>query len=185
MEIELTGIDQLLVLKPKVFGDSRGYFFESYSALQFESMGLSAKFVQDNESMSSKGVLRGLHFQRGVHAQAKLVRVVRGSVYDVAVDLRPDSPTFGNHFGAVLSSENKKMMFIPEGFAHGFLTLEDHTVFQYKVTNYYNKESEGGIIYNDVDLNINWPEGNYLLSEKDLTLPTFNTFKLKKDLSIF
>lgn len=168
MEIIKTRINELILIQPSVFPDSRGYFFESYKKEEFRKLGIDADFVQDNESMSQKNVLRGLHFQKPPFAQGKLVRVVTGSVLDVAVDLRKDSGTYGKWESAVLSAENKLMMWIPEGFAHGFLGLEDNTIFQYKCTNYYNRGSESGIIWNDPDLEIDWGIENPLVSEKDL-----------------
>lgn len=168
MKIIPTKIADLFLIQPDVFPDERGYFFESYQEDKFRALGIQAKFVQDNESLSQKGVLRGLHFQRPPFAQGKLVRVVTGSVLDVAVDIRKDSPTYGHWVKAGLSAANKLMMWIPEGFAHGFLVLEDNTIFQYKCTNYYNRESEGGIIWNDPDLAIDWGVTEPLVSEKDL-----------------
>ena len=159
MEIIETKIKDLLVIKPDVFTDERGYFFESYNQERFAQHGLDMTFVQDNESQSMKGVLRGLHFQKPPFAQGKLVRVVKGSVMDVAVDLRKDSPTYGQWESVVLTEGNKFMYWIPEGFAHGFVCLEDHSVFTYKCTNVYNKASEGSIRWNDPDLNINWEIG--------------------------
>jgi dTDP-4-dehydrorhamnose 3,5-epimerase len=163
-----TGITDLVLLQPDVFPDERGYFFESFQKEKFRELGIDADFIQDNESMSGKGVLRGLHFQAPPFAQGKLVRVVRGSVLDVAVDLRKNSKTYGKWESSVLSASNKLMMWIPEGFAHGFLVLENDTIFQYKCTNYYNRESERGIIWNDPDLNIDWGIKNPAVSEKDL-----------------
>lgn len=168
MQIIRTFIHGLVLIKPDVFPDERGYFFESYQDEKFRALGIQALFVQDNESMSRKGVLRGLHFQVPPFAQGKLVRVVRGSALDVAVDLRKGSETYGRWDSAVLSADNKLMMWIPEGFAHGFLTLEDHTVFQYKCTNYYNRASECGIIWNDPDLAIDWGLKEPVVSAKDL-----------------
>ena len=161
-------IEGLYVIEPKVFPDARGYFMETYNQNDFKESGLDMVFVQDNESKSSKGVLRGLHFQKE-HPQGKLVRVLSGEVYDVAVDLRKNSKTFGKHFGVLLSSENKKQFYIPEGFAHGFLVLSDEAVFAYKCTDFYHPNDEGGIIYNDPDIGINWPiEGmELIMSEKD------------------
>jgi dTDP-4-dehydrorhamnose 3,5-epimerase len=178
MKIRETGLKGCLVLEPSVFDDGRGYFFESFNQKTFEEkIGIHISFVQDNQSMSQRGVLRGLHFQKGEHAQAKLVRVLKGKVLDVAVDIRPNSPTFGNVFSVVLSEENQKQLFVPRGFAHGFSVLEDETVFFYKCDNYYHKESEGGIIYNDSQLNIDWKleEKEIILSEKDKVLPNFNS----------
>jgi dTDP-4-dehydrorhamnose 3,5-epimerase len=174
MEVKETNLKGCYILQPKVFEDKRGYFIESFNQKTFNKLlGINVNFVQDNESQSSKGVLRGLHFQRGEHAQAKLVRVVRGSVMDVAVDLRLDSETYGHHFSIILSDKNKTQLYVPRGFAHGFLVLENNTVFNYKCDNYYNKASEGGIIYNDKDLNIDWhmPKKDLIISEKDTILP--------------
>jgi dTDP-4-dehydrorhamnose 3,5-epimerase len=179
MRASPTGIADLLVLEPQVFEDSRGYFFESYQKSWFETHVAPTQFIQDNESKSSRGVLRGLHFQTGDFAQAKLVRVLQGEVLDVAVDLRQNSPTFGQHFSILLSESNKKQLFIPRGFAHGFLTLSETAVFAYKVDNVYSKAHEGGICYNDQELAINWelPNHELLLSEKDTLLPSFQQWK--------
>ena len=181
MEIEKTNIEGCFVLKPNIFNDQRGYFFESFNKELFEkNTGISVNFIQDNESKSSRGVLRGLHFQKGEYAQAKLVRVIKGSVLDVCVDIRKDSKTFGQYFSIILDGKEKKQLFIPRGIAHGFLVLEDETIFSYKCDNYYNKPSEGGIVYNDKVLNINWgmPDNELILSEKDKKLPIFeNLFK--------
>lgn len=168
MEIIETNLKGLLVIKPKVFEDERGYFFESYNYQLFKQAGLDFNFVQDNQSLSQTGVLRGLHFQNNPNAQGKLVRVISGSVFDVAVDIRKKSPTYGHWFGLELTEQNKWMMYIPEGFAHGFATLQDFTVFSYKCTNFYNKASEDCIFWNDSDLAINWPIENPILSDKDL-----------------
>ena len=168
MEIIETNLKGLLVIKPKVFEDERGYFFESYNYQLFKQAGLDFNFVQDNQSLSQTGVLRGLHFQNNPNAQGKLVRVISGSVFDVAVDIRKKSPTYGQWFGLELTEQNKWMMYIPEGFAHGFATLQDFTVFSYKCTNFYNKVSEDCIFWNDSDLAINWPIENPILSDKDL-----------------
>ena len=176
MKIIKTKIAGLVLVQPDVFTDERGYFFESFQKNKFMDLGIDADFVQDNESMSMKGVLRGLHFQVPPYAQGKLVRVVSGSVLDVAVDLRKSSGTYGKWESVVLSAENKLMLWIPEGFAHGFLVLEDHTIFQYKCTNYYNRESERGIIWNDSDLKIDWGHSNPLVSEKDLKGLLFRDF---------
>jgi dTDP-4-dehydrorhamnose 3,5-epimerase len=176
MKIRKTKIEDLLIIYPDVHADERGYFFESYQKEKFRELGIDADFLQDNESMSMKGVLRGLHLQAPPFAQGKLVRAVRGSVLDVAVDLRKNSGTYGKWESVVLSEENKLMLYIPEGFAHGFLVLEDYTVFQYKCTNYYNRESERGIIWNDPDLGINWGIDNPLVSEKDLNGIRFKDF---------
>lgn len=168
MEVTETFIKGLFVIKPRVFEDARGYFFESYNNAAFEKAGLNLNFVQDNQSLSQKGVLRGLHFQNPPFAQGKLVRVITGSVYDVAVDIRKGSPTYGKHFGLELTKANKWMMYIPPGFAHGFLTLEDDTVFSYKCTNYYNKASEDCVLWNDPEIGINWDlKAEPLLSDKD------------------
>jgi len=165
-------IDGLVLVTPKVFGDKRGFFLETYNKREFARGGIRADFVQGNHSRSGKGVLRGLHFQNGESVQAKLVRVVRGKVFDVAVDLRPGSDTFGQWQGVELSETNKQLFFIPRGFAHGFLTLSSLVDFEYQVDNFYQPDTEGGIIWNDPDLNINWPKtGNLIVSEKDQKLP--------------
>ncbi len=168
MEVIKTKLEGVLVLKPKVFEDARGYFFESYNQNLFLQAGLNLNFVQDNQSLSQKGVLRGLHFQNNPHAQGKLVRVITGAVFDVAVDIRKNSATFGQWFGLELTEKNKWMMYIPEGFAHGFATLENNTIFSYKCTKFYNKASEDCLLWNDLDIGINWNLDNPLLSEKDL-----------------
>ena len=178
MEVIETKLEGCYILKPRIFEDERGYFIESYNSKTFQKeTGLKVDFVQDNESKSSKGVLRGLHYQEGNYAQAKLVRVIKGKVLDVVVDLRPESITYGEHLSVILSGDNKTQLFVPRGFAHGFLVLEDNTIFNYKCDNYYNKESESGIIYNDKTLNIEWgiSEEELILSEKDLELPTFKS----------
>lgn len=178
MEIIETSIPGLLIIKPQVFEDARGYFFESYNREKFLQAGIRAEFVQDNESKSQKGVLRGLHFQRPPFAQGKLVRVMKGRVLDVAVDLRKGSPTYGKWESIELSDSNKFMYWIPEGLAHGFLTLEEGTVFFYKCTNLYNKASEGSIRWNDPDLAIDWKlSGEPILSEKDKIAPFFRDFE--------
>ena len=176
MEIIETKIKDLLIIKPDVFIDERGYFFESYNRQRFLEHGLDMTFVQDNESQSMKDVLRGLHFQRPPFAQGKLVRVVKGSVMDVAVDLRKGSPTYGQWESVVLTEGNKFMYWIPEGFAHGFVCLADDSVFTYKCTNVYNKTSEGSILWNDSDLGINWGIKNPILSEKDKVASLFKDF---------
>jgi len=177
MEIVETKIPDLVIIKPTVFQDDRGYFFESYNKEKFISKGIDQNFVQDNESKSMKGVLRGLHFQKPPFSQGKLVRVMKGAVLDVAVDLRKKSPTYGQWESIKLTDENKFMYWVPPGFAHGFVTLEDHTVFFYKCTNVYNKESEGSIRWNDPVLNIDWGEINEpILSEKDQIAPLFDQF---------
>lgn len=177
MKVKQTGLQDCLVIEPQIFDDGRGYFFESFNQQRFEEKtGLKVHFVQDNQSKSDRGVLRGLHFQKGEFAQAKLVRVIHGKVLDVVVDLRPKSATFGQKFSVILSEENQKQLFVPRGFAHGFSVLEDNTIFSYKCDNYYNKASESGIIYNDARLNINWmlDEDEILLSDKDKLLPSFD-----------
>lgn len=177
MEIIPTTIAGLVLIKPKVFEDERGYFFESFNAQKFEQLyGQQINFVQDNQSLSQKGVLRGLHFQKPPDAQGKLIRVVKGAVLDIAVDLRRNSPTYGQFETAELSETNKLQMYIPKGFAHGFLTLEDDTVFTYKCTHYYAPSSEGCIAFNDETLNIPWPKMNYLVSEKDKLGESFKDF---------
>ena len=174
MEIINTPIEDLVVLSPKVFEDDRGYFFESYNESKLPEA-LRLNWVQDNESKSSKGVLRGLHYQVGQYAQAKLVRAITGEIYDVAVDIRPESPTYGQWHGELLTAENKKQMLVPRGFAHGFLVLSDIAIFAYKCDNYYSKDSEGGILYNDPTLQVDWPDigEEFKLSDKDLIQSTF------------
>jgi dTDP-4-dehydrorhamnose 3,5-epimerase len=176
MEVIETKIKGLLIIKPKVFADERGYFFESYNETTFKQKGINANFVQDNQSLSNTGVLRGLHFQSPPYDQGKLVRVINGAVLDIAVDIRKNSPTYGEHVSIELNEENKTMFYIPSGFAHGFLTLRDGTIFSYKCTNIYNKESEGTVLWNDTDLNINWNISNPILSEKDLIGTPFKDF---------
>ena len=177
MEIIKTHLEGLLVIKPKILEDDRGYFFESWSKESFFKVGLNLDFVQDNQSLSGKGVLRGLHFQNPPFAQGKLVRVIKGSVLDVAVDIRKNSPTYGQHFSVELSEENKTIFWIPPGFAHGFITLKDDTIFTYKCTGVYNKESEGALLWNDKDLGIDWGIKNPLVSDKDLVAGSFINFK--------
>jgi dTDP-4-dehydrorhamnose 3,5-epimerase len=173
-----TKIDGLVIIEPSVFGDERGFFMETYSKKVFAENGINVDFVQDNHSRSVKGVLRGLHFQKPPFAQDKLIRCTRGEVLDVAVDIRKDSPTFGQYEAIVLSEENKKMFFIPKGFAHGFLVLSDIVDFQYKCSNFYNKESEGGILWNDPDLKIEWSNlENLILSDKDKLWSSFDEYK--------
>jgi len=168
MKIVETKIPDVKIFEPVVFGDERGFFFESFSQYKFDdAVGRHVEFVQDNHSKSSKGVLRGLHYQLDPYAQGKLVRCVAGAVFDVAVDIRKKSPFFGQWVGVELSSDNKRQLWIPEGFAHGFLTLTDNTEFVYKTTNFYSKESERSIVWNDPSINIEWPEKEVLLSEKD------------------
>ena len=181
MKLIQTLIDGCFILEPSVFKDKRGYFSETFNQKTFNShTGLNINFVQDNESLSSEGVLRGLHYQRGNFAQAKLVRVIKGSVLDIAVDLRKDSPTFAKHIAVELTEDNKKQLFVPRGFAHGFIVLSKTAIFSYKCDNYYNKESEGGIIYNDSQIGIDWklPKDEFIISEKDLILPQLEHAKL-------
>lgn len=175
MKILKAVLQDVVLIEPSIFEDSRGLFFESFNSDTWKSQGLPHQFVQDNQSFSSKGVLRGLHFQQGEHAQGKLVRVISGRVLDVAVDLRPESPTFGKWEFYDLDAKTNKMVYIPTGFAHGFLALED-SIFSYKCTTGYNKESEGGIIWNDPKLNIEWPVKKPNVSEKDMVLPTFESY---------
>jgi len=176
MQFIETEIEGLLIIKPKIFEDERGHFFESYNKEVFKKNGLTVEFVQDNQSLSQKNVLRGLHFQAPPFAQGKLIRVIKGSVLDVAVDIRKKSSTYGKHMVVELSEYNKTMLYIPPGFAHGFLTLEDNTIFSYKCTNNYNKESEGSILWCDKDLKIDWGISSPILSEKDKVSPLFNSF---------
>jgi dTDP-4-dehydrorhamnose 3,5-epimerase len=169
-------IEGLLIIKPRVFEDERGHFYESYKKELFENNGIPFEFIQDNQSLSQKDVLRGLHFQNPPFAQGKLIRVIRGSALDVAVDIRKNSPTYGKYSSIVLSEVNKLMYWVPSGFAHGFLTLEDNTILQYKCTALYNKESEGSLLWNDPNLKINWGINHPLLSDKDIVAPTFAGF---------
>lgn len=180
MKITTTAIEGVVILEPEVFGDERGYFFESFSQREFEEKVCKTTFVQDNESSSRYGVLRGLHFQKPPHAQAKLVRVVKGKVLDIAVDIRKGSPTFGHHVSIELSGENKRQLFIPRGFAHGFAVLSEEVVFQYKCDRYYVPHSEGGILWNDPALGIDWklPAEDVILSEKDKKNVLLNELKL-------
>ena len=170
-----TGFAGLLIFEPKVFEDSRGYFFESFNKNTFKDAGIHSEFVQDNESKSQRGVLRGLHYQLNPMAQAKLVRVVEGEVLDVVVDIRKGSTTFGKHFAVALSAENKKQLYIPHGFAHGFVVLSDTCIFQYKCDNFYSKEHEGGVLFSDPDLGIDWgiDLDTAVVSDKDKVQPTF------------
>lgn len=177
MEVVETKLKGVVVFKPKVFEDARGYFLESYNRQVFHAAGIDAEFVQDNQSLSQKGVLRGLHFQNPPHAQGKLVRVITGAVFDVAVDIRKDSATYGEWYGIDLTEENKWMMYIPPGFAHGFLTLRDNTIFSYKCTNFYNKASEDCLLWNDPAIGISWNADTPLLSDKDLQGKLINDFK--------
>ena len=175
-----TKLKGCFILEPKIIKDERGYFMESFNEKTFqEGIGQKVTFVQDNQSFSTRGVLRGLHYQCGEHAQAKLVRVLQGEVLDVAVDLRPESPTYGQYETVLLSGENQKQFFVPRGFAHGFLVLSETATFFYKCDNFYNKESEGGIIYNDENININWQFSlqDLIISEKDKVQPTLDNAK--------
>ena len=177
MKIQETKLKGCFILEPRKFEDERGYFFESFNEKIFNDLTqTTTHFVQDNQSYSKKGVIRGLHAQAGEHAQAKLVRVLKGEVIDVAVDARPNSPTFGQHVAVHLSAENNKQLFVPRGFLHGFSVLSEEAVFFYKCDNFYNKESEQGILYNSPELNIDWgiASGSEIISEKDIILPTFN-----------
>ncbi len=164
-----TSLPGLIVFEPQVWEDDRGYFFESYNQRLFAAHGIDAVFVQDNQARSAQGVLRGLHYQVGDYAQAKLVRVIEGAVFDVAVDMRPDSPTYGKWFGLTLSAENRRQLFVPRGFAHGYLVLSEAATFAYKCDNFYSREHERGLRYDDPALGIEWPAvaGEYVLSEKD------------------
>lgn len=174
MQVIKTAIEGVVEVLPDVFGDERGYFFESYNRDKFVAAGITEVFVQDNQSFSAKGVLRGLHFQKEPRAQGKIVRVISGKVLDVAVDLRKDSPTFGQHVSVILDAKKNNMLYIPAGLAHGFATLED-AVFVYKCTDVFHKESEGGVLWNDPKLNIDWQLENPVVSGKDQVLPTFDT----------
>ena len=169
MTLETTTIQDLVIINPAVFNDERGYFFEAYNKEKFCALGITIDFVQDNQSFSKKGTLRGLHYQNPPHAQTKLVRVLQGEIIDVAVDLRKDSATYGQSFSIKLTAENKKQLLVPQGFAHGFSVISETAVVLYKCDQYYNKASEGGIMYNDKDLNINWllKEEELILSDKD------------------
>ena len=174
-----TEINDVYIIEPQVFGDDRGYFMETYNENDFEEVGLKINFVQDNQSASKKGVLRGLHFQKN-YSQTKLVRVLNGEVFDVAVDLRKNSKTYGKWVGVVLSAENKKQFLIPKGFAHGFVVMSDYAEFAYKCDDFYHPEDEGGIIWNDSTINIQWPDvGEITLSEKDKKNPTLKECKIE------
>jgi len=175
MEIIKTNIPDVLIIKPTVFSDPRGFFLESYAESRYKEAGISADFIQDNISKSSYGVIRGLHYQLAPYSQAKLVQVLAGRVLDVAVDMRKNSPTFGQHYAIELSDENKLQFYIPQGFAHGFSVLSEEAVFMYKCDNYYNQEAERGIAYNDVTLNVDWkiPAADAIISSKDSILPAF------------
>ncbi len=176
-------ISDLILIEPVVFEDNRGFFMETYSYREFEKVGIKEKFVQDNHSSSSKGILRGLHFQIEPFAQSKLVRCIRGEIFDVAVDIRGNSPTFKKWYGLILSEENKKILYIPKGFVHGFLVLSDIAEVEYKVDNFYSPQHERGIIWNDPELKIEWPIQNPILSEKDKKFPTLEEF-LKAKISL-
>ena len=182
MEIEKTKIEGLLIITPKVFGDERGFFVETFNQERYLDAGINYDFVQDNLSKSSKGVLRGLHYQKNPYAQGKLVQVISGSVFDVAVDIRFNSPTFGKYVAVELSEENHRQFWIPPGFAHGFLTLEDNTLFNYKCTNLYSKESEDAFFWNDSEVGIEWPFKEYgikdiIVSDKDKINPPLKNLK--------
>lgn len=179
MNVIETGIPDLFIIEPKVMADSRGYFFESYNKSKFDNNGLKHTYIQDNQSKSSFGVIRGLHFQLPPYAQTKLVRVVQGAVWDVAVDIRLGSPTYGKWFGVELSEDNKRQFLIPKGFAHGFSVLSETAIFFYKCDELYNKESEGGILYNDKTLNVDWKlnQSNTVVSDRDTKNPGFASFK--------
>ena len=174
MNVIKTEIEGLLILEPKIFGDSRGYFYESYNKQRFEEVtGLNINFVQDNQSKSCYGVLRGLHFQKPPYAQSKLVRCVKGQILDISVDIRKSSPTFGKYVAVELSEDNHRQLFIPHGFAHGFVVLSEEAIFQYKCDNFYHKESEGAVAWNDPEINIDWtiPFEDVILSDKDKVNP--------------
>ena len=179
MNVTKTNINGVFIIEPMVFKDQRGYFYESYNKLSLGKYGIDYTFVQDNQSQSSYGVIRGLHFQKPPYAQTKLLRVIQGKIIDVAVDIRKGSPTYGQHVALELSDTNFKQLLIPAGFAHGFSVLSETAVVQYKCTDYYHPESEGGIIFNDSDLDINWgiPLDEAIISEKDLNHPTFSEFQ--------
>lgn len=177
MQIIHTPIEGVVILEPRIFHDARGYFYESYNQQKLKELGIDVPFVQDNQSYSQKGVIRGLHFQKPPYAQAKLVRVIKGKVLDVAVDIRKNSPTYGQHCSVLLTGENHRQFFIPEGFAHGFVALEDDSIFTYKCSQFYHKESEMSIRYNDPTLNIDWGlEETPIMTEKDLCGVLFDQF---------
>ncbi len=176
MEIITTDFEGLFVLKPKVFQDKRGYFYESYNQDLFKQNNITTNFIQDNQSLSNKGIIRGLHFQNPPHAQMKLVRVIKGAVLDVVVDIRKNSKTYGQHFSIELNEENFLMLYIPVGFAHGFATLKDDTIFSYKCSETYHPESEGGLTWNDPEFKIDWQMENPILSPKDEKYDSFNLF---------
>ncbi len=178
MEAIKTAIDGVVIVEPRIFNDERGYFYESFSDREFREKVCNTTFVQDNQSKSSYGVLRGLHFQKAPHAQSKLVRVIKGKVIDVAVDIRKGSPTYGKYVAVELTEDNHRQLFVPRGFAHGFVVLSEEAVFQYKCDNFYNKESEGSLRWNDTDLGVDWgiTEAEALLSDKDTVSPLFKDF---------
>lgn len=186
MNVIKTDIEGVVVIEPRVFDDARGYFFESYSKRRFDEAVRPIEFVQDNESMSTRGVIRGLHFQRPPFSQSKLVRCVRGAVLDVVVDIRRGSPTYGSHVAVELTGENRRQLFVPRGFAHGFAVLSDEAVFQYKCDNYYHPESEGGISIADNSLGIDWRinPAEAILSDKDLRNPMFSDFESPFDITV-
>lgn len=187
VEKDISGIKDLCIITPTVYGDERGYFVETYNKQDMEAAGLYYDFVQDNQSASKKGVLRGLHFQKNF-PQDKLVRVIKGAVYDVAVDLRVGSPTFGKHAGILLTEENKKQFLVPKGFAHGFLVVSDYAEFCYKVTDFYHPNDEGGLMYNDPDIGVEWPipegmtESDLILSDKDKVNASYKEYCLERGL---
>ena len=189
VEHNVNGIEGLHVITPTAYGDERGYFMETYNYNDFAAEGIDHKFVQDNQSASKKGVLRGLHFQLE-YPQDKLVRVINGEVFDVAVDLRNGSPTFGKHYGILLSAENKKQFFVPKGFAHGFLVVSDYAEFCYKVTDFYHPNDEGGLMYNDPDIGVEWPfsddltEADLILSDKDKVNLSFKDYCAGKGMKL-
>lgn len=186
MNVIKTDIEGVVVIEPRVFDDARGYFFESYSKRRFDEAVRPVEFVQDNESMSTRGVIRGLHFQRPPFSQSKLVRCVRGAVLDVVVDIRRGSPTYGSHVAVELTGENRRQLFVPRGFAHGFAVLSDEAVFQYKCDNYYHPESEGGISIADNSLGIDWRinPAEAILSDKDLRNPMLRDFESPFDITV-
>ena len=177
MQVTTTPLEGLLVIQPTVFNDARGYFYEPYNKRAFTESGIPEEFVQDNQSFSQKGVIRGLHFQNPPYAQAKLLRILQGSIWDVVVDIRKSSPTYGKYFGIELSAENKTIFYVPKGFAHGFLTLEDNTLLLYKCSDFYNKASEESLLWNDPNISIPWNVINPILSEKDLNGKRLKDFK--------
>ena len=176
MKVITTDLEGLLIIEPTVFGDERGYFYESFRSDVLQEYDPKLDFVQDNQSYSHKGILRGLHFQKDPYAQGKLVRVINGAVLDIAVDIRKQSKTYGKHVSVRLDGDNKRMLYVPPGFAHGFVTLEDNTLFLYKCTNYYHKESEGSVKWDSPELGIDWGIDNPVLSSKDIDAPLFSEF---------